>query len=174
MIRRAALTALLSAAGACGGAPDGEGRSADSGAAAGGSVLAGGTWIDLTHPFDEDAVYWPTADTFRLEEVFRGIEVVGVSSASKDEHATTPGQACGLRLQRPLQHSTADRDHPGYTRQFVSESARPQQLREQVTAVREADDTEGPIAKAGVGGALDRFDRRRYFGVVESPAPADR
>ena len=31
-----------------------------------------GTWIDLTHPFNENSVYWPTAKTFELEEVFHG------------------------------------------------------------------------------------------------------
>jgi kynurenine formamidase len=34
--------------------------------------LAAGRWIDLTHPFNEDAVYWPTAEMFELEEVFHG------------------------------------------------------------------------------------------------------
>ena len=31
-----------------------------------------GEWIDLTHAFDENATYWPTADEFELEEVFAG------------------------------------------------------------------------------------------------------
>ena len=34
--------------------------------------LGSGRWIDLTHPFNEDAVYWPTAEMFELEEVFHG------------------------------------------------------------------------------------------------------
>ena len=34
--------------------------------------LASGRWIDLTHPFNEQSVYWPTAETFTLEEVFHG------------------------------------------------------------------------------------------------------
>jgi kynurenine formamidase len=32
----------------------------------------GGAWIDLTHPFNEASVYWPTAKTFEMEEVFHG------------------------------------------------------------------------------------------------------
>lgn len=31
-----------------------------------------GKWIDLTHNFDEDAVFWPTAESFRLDTVFVG------------------------------------------------------------------------------------------------------
>ena len=34
--------------------------------------FSSGRWIDLTHPFNEDAVYWPTAEAFELEEVFHG------------------------------------------------------------------------------------------------------
>ena len=26
--------------------------------------LSSGRWIDLTHAFNEDSVYWPTADMF--------------------------------------------------------------------------------------------------------------
>lgn len=31
-----------------------------------------GHWVDLTHPFDENAVYWPTADTFKKTTVYEG------------------------------------------------------------------------------------------------------
>ncbi len=29
-------------------------------------------WIDLTHDFAEDTIYWPTAETFKLDTVFEG------------------------------------------------------------------------------------------------------
>src|SRR6476661_6091010 len=29
--------------------------------------------IDLTYPFDSDSVYWPTAETFKLETDFEGV-----------------------------------------------------------------------------------------------------
>lgn len=35
-------------------------------------TLAQGKWIDLTHDFSEDTVYWPTAEGFELETVFEG------------------------------------------------------------------------------------------------------
>lgn len=31
-----------------------------------------GQWIDLTHDFSEEAIYWPTADGFKQEKVFQG------------------------------------------------------------------------------------------------------
>lgn len=34
--------------------------------------LGDGTWVDLTHNFNKDAVYWPTAQTFDLEIEFKG------------------------------------------------------------------------------------------------------
>ena len=32
-----------------------------------------GTWIDLTYPFDENTIYWPTAESFRLDTVAEGV-----------------------------------------------------------------------------------------------------
>lgn len=34
--------------------------------------LAAGRWIDLTHPFSKNSVYWPTAEMFTKTEVFHG------------------------------------------------------------------------------------------------------
>ncbi|CTQ33833.1 cyclase family protein [Jannaschia rubra] len=34
--------------------------------------MTAGRWIDLTHPFNADSVYWPTAKMFEQEEVFAG------------------------------------------------------------------------------------------------------
>ncbi|MCU9849129.1 cyclase family protein [Defluviimonas sp. WL0024] len=34
--------------------------------------LTAGRWIDLTHPFNENSVYWPTAEMFTKTEVFHG------------------------------------------------------------------------------------------------------
>ena len=43
---------------------------------AAGSALAqnisGGTWVDLTHPFNKQSIYWPTAQDFSKTEVFQG------------------------------------------------------------------------------------------------------
>jgi kynurenine formamidase len=34
--------------------------------------LENGEWIDLTHAFSEETLYWPTSSTFRLDTVFVG------------------------------------------------------------------------------------------------------
>lgn len=34
--------------------------------------MANGRWIDLTHSFNENSVYWPTSKMFTKEEVFHG------------------------------------------------------------------------------------------------------
>jgi len=36
-------------------------------------ILAGGEWIDLTHVFSNETLYWPTASNFRKDTVFVGI-----------------------------------------------------------------------------------------------------
>lgn len=37
-----------------------------------GNLLEGGRWIDLTHSFNADSVYWPTAEVFEKTTVFEG------------------------------------------------------------------------------------------------------
>lgn len=34
--------------------------------------VSGGRWIDLTHAFNEQSIYWPTAEMFTKTEVFHG------------------------------------------------------------------------------------------------------
>jgi kynurenine formamidase len=52
-----------------------------------------GQWIDLTHNFDEDAIYWPTAETFKFDTVFEGITEKGFYYSSfkfsAEEHGGT-------------------------------------------------------------------------------------
>ena len=31
-----------------------------------------GPWIDLTHDYSEETLYWPTSEPFRMETVFEG------------------------------------------------------------------------------------------------------
>src|SRR5690606_2388473 len=32
-----------------------------------------GRWVDLSYPFDENTIYWPTAESFRLDTVAEGM-----------------------------------------------------------------------------------------------------
>lgn len=34
--------------------------------------LSSGRWVDLTHAFSDSSIYWPTAESFTLKEVFKG------------------------------------------------------------------------------------------------------
>jgi kynurenine formamidase len=36
-------------------------------------LLSNGTWVDLTHTFSSNTIYWPTADNFRKDTVFVGM-----------------------------------------------------------------------------------------------------
>ncbi len=52
-----------------------------------------GTWIDLTHDFDENAIYWPTAESYRFDTVFEGMTEKGYYYSSfkfsAEEHGGT-------------------------------------------------------------------------------------
>lgn len=58
---------------------------------------AGGPWLDMTYPFNQQSIYWPTADPFRHTPVFAGMTEKGYwySSAnfSASEHGGTHADA---------------------------------------------------------------------------------
>jgi kynurenine formamidase len=64
-----------------------------------------GEWIDLTHPFDETAVYWPTADPFRLEVLSRDFTEAGYFYAANRFSAAEHG---GTHVDAPI-HFAKDR-----------------------------------------------------------------
>ena len=41
------------------------------------SPLTGGKWIDLTYDFDDQTIFWPTAESFLLDTVFAGHTIGG-------------------------------------------------------------------------------------------------
>jgi kynurenine formamidase len=52
-----------------------------------------GEWIDLTHNYNEDAIYWPTAESYRFDTVFEGMTEKGYYYSSfkfsAEEHGGT-------------------------------------------------------------------------------------
>ncbi|MGH7342332.1 MAG: cyclase family protein, partial [Candidatus Rokuibacteriota bacterium] len=54
--------------------------------------------VDLTHPFDADTIYWPTARGFRLEAVASGHTAGGYWYAANDFCAAEHG---GTHLDAP-------------------------------------------------------------------------
>jgi kynurenine formamidase len=65
--------------------------------------------VDLTHPFDADTIYWPTAKPFRLEPVAHGVTPGGWWYAANDFCAAEHG---GTHMDAPVHfaegHWTAD------------------------------------------------------------------
>ncbi len=62
----------------------------------------GGAWVDLTYPFSDSTIYWPTAESFRLDTVAYGVVDAGyfysAFSFSSAEHG-------GTHLDAPIHFS---------------------------------------------------------------------
>ncbi len=62
-------------------------------------------WVDLTHDFSEEAVYWPTADGFRFETVSEGVTEGGWYYSAYNIATSEHG---GTHLDAPI-HFAIDR-----------------------------------------------------------------
>lgn len=60
---------------------------------------ATGRWVDLTHPFSAETLYWPTAESFRLEKVFDGTTEQGFHYAANNFRAAEHG---GTHMDAPI------------------------------------------------------------------------
>ena len=58
-----------------------------------------GQWIDLTHEFSEDTIYWPTADSFKKTAVFEGHTDKGFYYTAYNFSAAEHG---GTHLDAPI------------------------------------------------------------------------
>jgi kynurenine formamidase len=61
--------------------------------------LVDGTWIDLTHDFAADTIYWPTADGFELEVLSRDFTEAGYFYAANRFEAAEHG---GTHIDAPI------------------------------------------------------------------------
>ncbi|MGD8360483.1 MAG: cyclase family protein [Gemmatimonadota bacterium] len=68
----------------------------DPGAVFGGSA---GDWVDLTYAYDEETIYWPTADGFHLDEVANGETEGGWFYSSYNYSASEHG---GTHFDAPI------------------------------------------------------------------------
>ena len=77
--------------------------------AAADSPFAGGRWIDLTHEFSAETLYWPTAEKFTLESEFHGQNPKGFFYAANRYRASEHG---GTHIDAPIHfaegHKTVD------------------------------------------------------------------
>ncbi len=63
-----------------------------------------GAWIDLTHAFSSETIYWPTSDPFVLETVFAGRTEKGFFYVAKKFSASEHG---GTHLDAPIHFAEA-------------------------------------------------------------------
>jgi len=63
------------------------------------SPFANGKWIDLTHDFCSESIYWPTAERFSLETEFHGQTPKGYFYAANRYHASEHG---GTHIDAPI------------------------------------------------------------------------
>lgn len=69
------------------------------------SQFAKGRWVDLTHEFSFETLYWPTADGFALEAEFKGMTPQGYFYSANRYRASEHG---GTHLDSPI-HFARDR-----------------------------------------------------------------
>jgi kynurenine formamidase len=63
------------------------------------AALPAGTIVDLTHPFNADTIFWPTADPFRLDPVAAGMTEAGYYYAANTFVSAEHG---GTHLDAPV------------------------------------------------------------------------
>ena len=61
-----------------------------------------GEWIDLSHDFSEDTIYWPTSETFKSQTVFMGMTDKGFYYTAKNYSAAEHG---GTHVDAPVHFS---------------------------------------------------------------------
>ncbi len=96
-MRPAALLLLLSILWACS-APPRE-ASPSSSPAQSGTALSFSAIIDLSHAYDDEAIFWPTAEAFRLEKVADGMTPAGYYYAANNFFTSEHG---GTHLDAPV------------------------------------------------------------------------
>ncbi len=141
--------------------------------------ISKGRWVDLTHPFNKDTVYWPTAKMFTKTEVYRGRTPGGWFYSAYNFAAAEHG---GTHMDSPIHFADRTRSTdqvplgqligPG----FVIDVSR--QASENVDYLISADDIRGFEAQHGrlpagaivllnTGRAKLYPDRKAYMGTDE-------
>lgn len=92
--------------------------------------ISKGRWIDLTHPFNSDSIYWPTAERFKKTEVYRGMTPGGWFYAAYNFSAAEHG---GTHMDSPIHFANRTRTTdkvpigqligPGFIIDVISHSA---------------------------------------------------
>lgn len=141
--------------------------------------LSKGHWIDLTHPFNEESVYWPTAKMFSKEEVFHGHTKGGWFYTAYNFAAAEHG---GTHMDAPIHFaegkSTTDQVPlerligPGIVIDVVKQALEDVDYRVTATDIRDFEAKHGRIPKGAIvlintGRAKLYSDRKEYMGTSE-------
>lgn len=146
--------------------------------------LLSGTWVDLTHPLNEEAVFWPTAKMFELETVAEGETEGGYFYSAYNFSAAEHG---GTHIDAPIHFAEGRRSTdeipveqlvgPGVVIDVSAQAAENRDYQmtvEDVTTWEEANGQlpEGAIVLFNTGFAQYYPDRERYMGTAERGAEA--
>jgi kynurenine formamidase len=171
--RSLALTAVAAAVLAVGCAADGPASRTPPG-------FPQGEIVDLSHAYDEDAIFWPTAEGFRLEKVADGITPAGYYYAANNVFTAEHG---GTHIDAPL-HFAAGRQAvdeipldrligPAVVVDVGSQSGSSADYQVSVEDIQRWEDEHGPIAADSILLIRTGFSQRwpdpaRYLGTAES------
>ena len=149
--------------------------------------LLSGRLVDLTHPFNEKTVYWPTAKMFEKTEVFRGRTAGGFFYSAYNYSAAEHG---GTHMDSPIHFAdgTNSADEvpirqligPGFVIDVSAQAAEDVDYRVSAIDIRKFEKEHGRIPKGAIvlintGRASLYPDREAYMGTAArgSEAVAD-
>jgi kynurenine formamidase len=146
--------------------------------------LSSGRWIDLTHPFNAESVYWPTAEMFEKQTVAEGPTEGGYYYSAYNFSAAEHG---GTHLDAPIHFAeganTADvipveqMIGPGFVIDVTAQAAEDVDYRVSAADIEAFEQEHGQIPEGGIvllntGRAGLYLDREAYMGTAERGAEA--
>jgi kynurenine formamidase len=138
-----------------------------------------GEWIDLSHPFDGQTIYWPTADRFHIESVADGVTDAGFYYAANNFSSAEHG---GTHIDAPVHFARGQQTvdqipfdrliGPAAVVDATQQSAQNADYLVTVDDVQRAEERDGPIPPDAIvlirTGYSSRWpDAERYLGTAE-------
>jgi kynurenine formamidase len=143
-------------------------------------LLSSGTWVDLSHDYSKETVYWPTARPFRLEVVSAEVTPAGYYYAANDFSTSEHG---GTHLDAPIHFAegrhTTDQIPlerligPAVVVDVAAQAEKDADYRLDRTALEEWERRHGAIPEASIvlvrTGWSSRWpDKQRYLGTAKT------
>jgi kynurenine formamidase len=143
------------------------------------TLFAGGKWIDLTHEFSDETIYWPTAEEFTLETEYHGRTPKGYFYAANRYRASEHG---GTHLDAPIHFAegrkTVDQlaidqlTGPAVVVDVTASAQKDADCRITVADLKAWEETNGQIPKGAIVLLRTGFSRywpdvKKYLGTAE-------